>query len=120
MQSVSSNAVAGALSVYNTETETGGKWIDGKKIYRYGVKVSANYSAGTAIQLMNLSNINYSVILKINCTIWNRNMYWTNGDETGRSKVYIDNPNKILYAANVGTSDYGNSDFYAYIEYTKS
>ena len=34
MQSVTSNAVSRALSVVIGETDTGGTWIDGKKIYR--------------------------------------------------------------------------------------
>ena len=119
MQSVSSNAVASALSIYGTETKTGAKWIDGKDIYRIGVKVNANYGAGAEVTLIDLSNITYSAIIKIGCTIFNRNRYWTDGNETGRSKAFFDAYTNRFIAANAGTTDYGASVFYAYLEYTK-
>jgi hypothetical protein len=44
MHAVTSNAVAESLSYSETEQKTGGKWIDGKPIYRKVIKVNGNPS----------------------------------------------------------------------------
>ena len=118
-QPATSGGVANAINYSNTEVKTGAKWIDGKDIYRIGVKVNANYGAGQEVTLMDLTNITYSAIIKIGCTIFNRNRYWTDGNETGRSKAFVDSYTKKFISANAGTTDYGASVFYAYLEYTK-
>ena len=118
-QPATRGGVANAINYSNTEVKTGAKWIDGKDIYRIGVKVNANYGAGQEVTLMDLTNITYSAIIKIGCTIFNRNRYWTDGNETGRSKAFVDSYTKKFISANAGTTDYGASVFYAYLEYTK-
>ena len=49
MHAVTSNAVASALSYSTTEQATGGKWIDGKPIYRKVFTVTNTSSAEITI-----------------------------------------------------------------------
>ena len=120
MQSVSSNAVAQALSYSTTEQLTGGKWIDGKPIYRIGAKVNANFGVGSLVTLLNITNLNIGAIVNMGCIIYNRNRYWTDGNEPSRSKIFVDNVTKNFVASNEGSVDYGASVFYAFLEYIKT
>ena len=61
MHSVSSNAVAESLSYSTTEQKTGGKWIDGKPIYRniieYGNGVTSIPASVTILNNVNIDRI---------------------------------------------------------------
>lgn len=46
MKPVTSNAVADALSYFTTEQKTGGKWIDGKDIYRKCIPITLPNESG--------------------------------------------------------------------------
>jgi hypothetical protein len=59
MQSVTSNAVSESLSYSETETLTGGTWIDGKPIYRKVINFGAlpnNTIKGKSHNITNLKN----------------------------------------------------------------
>ena len=68
MQSVTSNAVAESLSYSTSEVATGGKWIDGKPIYRIAFKkVIADIGNMTDVVLTNIladKNIDTLVTLR--------------------------------------------------------
>ena len=57
MHSVSSNAVAQSLSYSTTEQRTGGKWIDGKPIYRIVYTGTANSTTGSNLIANPISNL---------------------------------------------------------------
>ena len=56
MHAVTSNAVADAISYSTNEVKTGGKWIDGKPIYRKTVSCGA-LAAGTKTVAHGISNL---------------------------------------------------------------
>jgi hypothetical protein len=68
MHSVTSNAVAEKVSYSTTEQLTGGKWIDGKPIYRKVIDFGALPNANTKNVAHNITNIgdivNVSIIAK--------------------------------------------------------
>jgi hypothetical protein len=69
MTSVSSNAVANVLSYSTTEQSTGGKWIDGKPIYRKVLEMTSPSAAGGSV-LTNLTSLNINSLIDLNCMIY--------------------------------------------------
>ena len=64
LHAVTSNAVAESLSYFTTEQKTGGKWIDGKPIYRKTVEIG-NLPNNTVKQIANvLSNVDNIVEIR--------------------------------------------------------
>lgn len=64
MHAVTSNAVADSLSYSTTETLTGGKWIDGKPIYRKTFSCGAMPNNAIKLVPVDVSNIGYVISLK--------------------------------------------------------
>lgn len=123
MHAVTSNAVADSLSYSTDEVKTGGKWIDGKPIYRKVVSFGALPNAGeksvtfdavsddtwvsiTAIAKSTVSNaaicIPYADVSNINASI----------------NYHIMNNAIIVNAGTIGRSDYDSC--YFILEYTKT
>ena len=109
MHSVTSNAVAEKMSYSTTEQLTGGKWIDGKPIYRKVFNLSKTLnSVSTSL----LQNMNIAQLLRNDLQIFDNNqMYFvTNG--------ILFNANTKLISFN---SSYSSLWVYNYIiEYIKT
>lgn len=113
LHAVTSNAVAEAISYSTTEQETGGKWIDGKPIYRraFDILLSSSVESTTISSQLNTSNI---IPIRMDGIIKNdldRN-YLTNGYGDG---VSIGLSSGGFYV----TSGYSFNRVIAVIEYTK-
>ena len=121
MYSVSSNAVSNSLSYSTSEQATGGKWIDGKPIYRK-VIIKTNFEFNTYI-----NNVldNYDTVIHYDLTILdssNDRLYsgnCTSQVESWITEVYFLNAqNKIYYG---GGSSRGTLPKCIFIfEYTKT
>ena len=68
LHAVTSNAVAKALSYSTTEQATGGKWIDGKPIYRKTLELILSTSGGI---IANLSELNIDTVVNMRGVIFN-------------------------------------------------
>lgn len=108
------------MSYPTSESFTGKYWIDGKPIYRIANKVQGTLDAGQTIMIMDVSGINYENIVNMGCTMYSRGLYWTNGDEPMRTKVYVNAQSNVYILYNIGDQDYGNCIVLGYLEYTKS
>ena len=64
LHAVTSNAVSKSLSYSETEQKTGGKWIDGKPIYRKIVDIGALPNATTKTVAHNISNYGVFTTIK--------------------------------------------------------
>ena len=113
LHAVSSNAVAESLSYSTTEQKTGGKWIDGKPIYRKVIEDT--FTSGTNTITHNLSIDNYikvEIFIRTSSTLQN-------------TKGYFNEQNRIVAGSlatnnfNVTTNGWiGNG--YIILEYTKT
>ena len=114
MHAVTSNAVADSLSYSTEEVKTGGKWIDGKPIYRKVVDVGTLPNATSKVVLHNIQNLDKVLEAKL---IANDNISSIvcnfGGKEAG---TYIDEKN-ILIVCGGNFSGYSG---YEIIEYTKT
>jgi hypothetical protein len=68
MHAVTSNAVSESLSYSTTEQKTGGKWIDGKPIYRKTLELILSTSGGI---IANLSELNIDTVVNMRGVIFN-------------------------------------------------
>jgi hypothetical protein len=74
MQSVTSNGVSKAISYATTEQLTGGKWIDGKPIYRKVVDFGALPNASQKSVNHGISNLGQ--VIKCDVISTNGSSYW--------------------------------------------
>ena len=120
MQSVTSNAVANSLSYSETEQKTGGKWIDGKPIYRKVVACGALPNNTTKNVAHNISNvgrfINYYGTAKGNTTTIN--IPYLDGSGHDYSVFVNVNNTNVVIRTYKDRSAY--TDTYIILEYTKS
>ena len=113
MHSVSSNAVAKSLSYSTTEQATGGKWIDGKPIYRKvnPYEVSSTSDSYFDLGLLNIQNV--ETIINAQVTRFILNDY---GYQILNSTVVLYNGH--LYVDKAWTGNVGLC--YVILEYTKT
>ena len=129
MQSVSSNAVARAISYSTTEQLTGGKWIDGKPIYRkmYTGRITS-FGANTTVASQVKTTLKIDTVTKLDL-IANSDAntgqvvgtvgsayYWGSNDKI---RVYIDGFD-FLMIQNGSGYPYLPLTYYVTLEYTKT
>lgn len=122
MHSVTSNAVAKSLSYSETEQLTGGKWIDGKPIYRKVVDIG--YLPNTSIKYVQHNISNIDKVLSISGVVkrdsddltYNIPSMWSTSGVTYFVILYA-NKTQISIRTTGNRNEFGG---YAILEYTKS
>lgn len=123
---VSKKATKNLLNSYSTTEQVVGKWIDGKPIYQKTYYFSFDGTSQTGEKVIDISDLNYSVITKISGTTKqvSANTYWrdmiqayaysgTSVSEYSGAFV-MDNSLKFRYRG------MGLLDVYITLEYTKT
>ena len=115
MHAVTSNAVADGLSYSTEEVKTGGKWIDGKPIYRKTLVFTNQTLIRNDTTLIGITDIPINKIIKTEETLFN-----TAGLAGSTYKaVYIDNTGNMYALQNLSDITTGWTIYLA-IEYTKT
>ena len=117
MHSVTSNAVANAMSYSTSEVNTGKKWIDGKPIYKIAFYSETNWSNNTKIGELN----NVSAIISISDITCDGSgsRYQNYGTDGTNTSYTIVRSNNQVYVNRAGT--FINSyPSIVIIEYTKT
>ena len=117
MHSVTSNAVADIIkkikSFFSTEEDTGGKWIDGKPIYRKVVEISVSGSNSW----VKFKQVTEDVDTVITVIVWGNND--TDNTQKGSTLGGI-YEGYWSYYGNSGMLIAGWTPRYAILEYTKT
>ena len=112
MHSVTSNAVAESLSYFTTEQKTGGKWIDGKPIYRKVFWGNSHLSDNNIGQISNIDRV-----IKAFAMIKNQNDgNWLTNNYAGNVYLLILSNGTV----NLNGGNYNYQMYNAVIEYTKT
>jgi len=116
LHAVTSNAVAKSLSYSTTEQATGGKWIDGKPIYRKVIEInSVTASASSQGFSHGVTGLEKIITLYGNCVISNRERMFPYFDNENRCfVVYYDSTNIQMFFG------YSATNLKIVIEYTKA
>lgn len=121
LHAVTSNAVAESLSYSETEQATGGKWIDGKPIYRKTVEIG-NLPNKTVKQIANvLSNVDNIVEIRGVAKSSTLDIVLPyidiSGGVTYLANIYVSNKTHLQINTNYNFSSYTG---FAVIYYTKT
>ena len=122
MHAVTSNAVANGLSYSTDEVKTGGKWIDGKPIYRKVVDFGALPNA--TIKGVSFDNINADTFVKIEGIAMSNNgsavtiPFADTSAATQSIAIFINSSSVSINTGATNRSDY--TKCYITIEYTKT
>ena len=122
MHAVTSNAVADGLSYSTEEVKTGGKWIDGKPIYRKVVNFGALPNA--TIKGVSFDNINADTFVKIEGIAMSNNgsavtiPFADTSAATQSIAIFINSSSVSINTGATNRSDY--TKCYITIEYTKT
>ena len=122
MRAVTSNAVADGLSYSTDEVKTGGKWIDGKPIYRKVVDFGALPNA--TIKEVSFDNINADTFVKIEGIAMGNSgtaviiPFADTSDATQSIAIIINSSSVSINTGATNRSDY--TKCYITIEYTKT
>ena len=118
MKAVTSNAVAKSLSYSITEQKTGGKWIDGKDIYRRVFYSATNWASGTVIGT--ISNLSMVIQIRDICSDGSNYMQNYGADAAGttqRTTVNISTGAVTVYRSLGFVNSYPST---VIVEYTKA
>ena len=122
MHAVTSNAVADGLSYSIDEVKTGGKWIDGKPIYRKVINFGALPNATTKV--VSFDNINADTFVNIEGIVMDNSgsvitiPYASVSDSTWSIAIFINSSSVSISTGTVDRSEY--TKCYVTIEYTKT
>lgn len=116
MHAVTSNAVAGALSYSTEEIATGGKWIDGKPIYRKVFVATENKTISSAVTVNGWSEV-FSIDKLVQSFICNSDNTLIIGNAI--LSRYIKNENRFYFFVPTGSWDVTAGDTFTF-EYTKT
>lgn len=122
MHAVTSNAVADSLSYSTNEVKTGGKWIDGKPIYRKVVDFGALPNA--TIKGVSFDNINVDTFVKIEGVAMSSNNaaitipFVDDSSAIQSISIFANGTSVSISTGSVNRSDY--TKCYITLEYTKT
>ena len=115
MHAVTSNAVADTISYSTDEVKTGGKWIDGKPIYRKTLVFTNITLTGTPTQI-GTTDIPINSIIKTEDVVFENEVALAG---SLHKAVYIEYSGKIYAYQNLASTTTGWNIYYT-IEYTKT
>ena len=118
MHAVTSNAVADGLSYSTDEVKTGGKWIDGKPIYRKTIDCGSLPNTSYKNVNHNITNLDYVIKCYGFARGGNYRMVLPNASANTANavEVYVDNDYIVIQTGN----DRSGYNGYITIEYTKA
>ena len=124
MHSVTSNAVAESLSYSETEIKTGGKWVDGKPIYRKVINFGALPNTAKRSVNHNIANLGYFTSIKgiaVNTSSGYKQtltLPYASGGTLAESVAIYTNYTRVEVGA--GNDRSGYDTCYIVLEYTKT